>query len=374
MRTAFAQIALAVGFVATVATPDALSGQAPASHAANGSPLWGELVPGPYGIGFTTVKLRDATRTWFMTAAGGATTAGYPLVLRYWYPARPATGAPSMTFRTYLAADAINDELQDPSPQRLEQSSADLKAFFERAQNFPFGQVEADRWARLQDVRLRAVAGAPAVNERFPLVVGVGGSLGNSALAEYLASHGYVVALIGSPAQTDVTPVARMEWYVRDVEFALAHMRTLPNVDGQRIATWGFSFAGMPALLAAMRNPDIDAVVSLESAIFYMPFMAQLRGNPFHDPARLRVPFLHVMRASESRANEQIPGDRFAPLRAAVPLSRERHDHRAPGLRHARRRCGRRARQAAAGPRSRGEAPGRKRRVRPSLPRRVREG
>ena len=63
----------------------------------------------------------------------------------------------------------------------------------------------------------------------------------------------------------------------------------------------------MPALLAAMRNPDIDAVVSLESAIFYPAFLGQLRGNPFFDPTRLRAPFLHVLRTSESRANEQLP-------------------------------------------------------------------
>jgi tetratricopeptide (TPR) repeat protein len=32
--------------------------------------------------------------------------------------------------------------------------------------------------------------------------------------------------------------------------------------------------------------------------------MPQIRGNPFYDPTQLRAPFLHMMRASESRANE----------------------------------------------------------------------
>jgi hypothetical protein len=69
----------------------------------------------------------------------------------------------------------------------------------------------------------------------------------------------------------------------------------------------------MPALLAGMRAPGVDAVVSLESAIFYQPFMQQLTGNPFYDVANLRVPFLHMMREEESRPNEQL--DRLEALR-----------------------------------------------------------
>jgi len=272
--------------------------------AAAASPLWGEMSPGPNAVGFKVLTLRDVTRTWFRPTSGSSLI-GLPVVVRYWYPARPTTGRP-VSFGRYLAADSYDDQLTDPTAARIATSNTGLKAFYERPQNFPFGAVEPDRWARLQEVPLRAVADAPARAERFPAVVGVGGALGNAAIAEYLASHGYVVAVVGSPAETELGNIARMEWYVRDIELALAHLRTMPNVDGSRVATWGFSFAGMPALLAAMRNPDVDAVASLESAIFYASFMPQLRGNPFYDPSRLRVPFLHMMRASESRANEQL--------------------------------------------------------------------
>jgi dienelactone hydrolase len=279
---------------------------ADAQHAtaAAASPLWGEMSPGPNAVGFKVLTLRDVTRTWFRPTSGSSLT-GLPVVVRYWYPAQPTPGRP-MSFGRYLAADSYDDQLTDPTAARIATSNTGLKAFYERPQNFTFGAVEPDRWARLQEVPLRAVADAPARADRFPAVVGVGGALGNAAIAEYLASHGYVVAVVGSPAETELGNVARMEWYVRDIELALATLRTLPNVDGSRVATWGFSFAGMPALLAAMRNPDVDAVASLESAIFYTSFMPQMRGNPFYDPSRLRVPFLHMMRASESRANEQL--------------------------------------------------------------------
>ena len=308
MSKRFSRSATSAAAIATLAAllSAAVSNAAIAQHApaAGASPLWGEMTPGPNAVGFKVLKLRDATRTWFRPTSGSSLI-GLPVVVRYWYPAQGTSGRP-MSFGRYLAADSYDDQLADASAARIAASSTGLKAFYERPQNFTFGAVEPDRWARLQDVPLRAVADAPARAERYPVVVGVGGALGNSAIAEYLASHGYVVAVVGSPAETEMGNVARMEWYVRDIEFALATLRTLPNVDANRVATWGFSFAGMPALLTAMRNPDVDAVASLESAIFYTSFMPQTRGNPFFDPSRLRVPFLHMMRASESRANEQL--------------------------------------------------------------------
>jgi dienelactone hydrolase len=211
-----------------------------------------------------------------------------------------------MTFAGYQVTAIIDEHLADPTRERLEEADRELKAFYERPFNFPFGRIEAERWSLLGPTPLTAVADAPPERGSFPLVVGVGGAQGNAVMAEFLASYGYVVALVSSPADVELAPVARMEWYVRDLEFALARMRELPLVDGGRIATWGFSFAGMPALLAGMRAPGVDAVVSLESAIFYQQYRPQLVGNPFHDPANLRVPFLHMMREDESRPNEQL--------------------------------------------------------------------
>jgi dienelactone hydrolase len=296
-----------------VAATAALPAAAPATDPRDGSPLWGDLVAGPHRAGYRMDKLRDATRGTFRAEGSeGAGGRGYPLVLHYWYPAQPSAqrspGAAPMTFAAYQARSLIDQQLRDPTPARIAEGDREMKAFYERPFNFSFGAVEPDRWARLGPTPLAAVADAAPVRGRFPLVIGVGGPSGNAVLAEYLATHGYVVALVSSPAEIDLAPVARMEWYVRDLEFALARMRDAELVDARRVATWGFSFAGMPALLAAMRSRDIAAVVSLESAIFYAQYSPQMRGNPFHDPAAVRVPFLHMFREEESRPNEQLAG------------------------------------------------------------------
>ena len=274
------------------------------------SPLWGDLVPGSHRVGFRVVKLRDATRSYPVAAGARATERGFPLVLFYWYPAQAAASARPMTFGDYQAAGRINDRLEDGTPEEVATADRDLKGFYERPFNFPFGAIDDAVWARLGPTRLTAIANARPAAGRFPLVVGVGGANGNQALGEYLASHGYVVALIGSPAEVELNQVAQMEYYVRDLEFALARMREQPMVDPGPVATWGFSFAGMPALLASMRSPEIAAVVSLESAIFYPNFAPQMTGNPFYSPTAVRVPFLHMFREKESRPNENLDGYR----------------------------------------------------------------
>lgn len=276
---------------------------------AQSSPLWGDLVPGQHRVGFRVMKLRDATRS-YDRAAERMADRGYPLVLSYWYPATGAGRGSAMTFRDYQRVGRIDDRLEDPTAEELAEGDRDLKGFYERPFNFPFGAIEDAVWARLGPTRLVAVSNANPASGQFPLVVGVGGAGGNQAMGEYLASHGYVVALIGSPANVELNQVARMEWYVRDLEFALARMRELPMVDPGPVATWGFSFAGMPALLASMRSPEIAAVVSLESAIFYPNFGPQMTSNPFYSPTAVRVPFLHMFREEESRPNENLDGFR----------------------------------------------------------------
>ncbi len=303
MRTWF----LATLIAAAPIPATAQQSQPPASRDV-ASPLWGDLVPGPHRVGFRLLKLRDVTRIHQAQAGARATDRGYPLVLSYWYPATGSGRAAVMTFRDYERVGGIDDRLEDPTAEEMAAGNRDLKGFYERPFNFPFGPIDDAVWARLGPTPLTAVANAAPAPGRYPLVVGVGGAGGNQALGEYLASHGYVVALVGSPANADLNPVARMEWYVRDLEFALARMRDLSSVDPGPVATWGFSFAGMPALLASMRSPEIAAVVSLESAIFYPNFAVQMTGNPFYNPAAVRVPFLHMFRSEEGQPNENLDG------------------------------------------------------------------
>ncbi|HYE73813.1 MAG TPA: hypothetical protein VEF04_10790, partial [Blastocatellia bacterium] len=200
--------------------------------------------------------------------------------------------------------------------------------FFERPFNFPYGAVPAERWEQLMKTPTAAVMNAAAEPGSFPLIVGAGGSIGHAVLDEYLASHGYIVARI-TGLEPELTGMTRTEFGVRNLEFLIAHMRDFPNVDRNRLGAIGMSAGGFPPYLLAMRNPEVDAIVIMESAIFYERYVSMLKPSPWHDPKKLTVPFLHMFRQKESEANENLSD--FEALRYS---KRYRYLLAAPNLLH----------------------------------------
>ena len=109
-------------------------------------------------------------------------------------------------------------------------------------------------------------------------------NLETRAMAEQLAADGYVVLApdaLGGRASVSV-PGALMQLLlvprdriIRDVDAALAHLRTLEGVDPERVAVLGFCFGGTQAMQLGSRNPDLNASVILYG------------GNPFNEPEQI---------------------------------------------------------------------------------------
>lgn len=219
-----------------------------------------ELPPpsGPFGVGTSTLQW-DTGRPELLTADPGDTRV---LVAQLWYPTE-AEGVG----RPYLESPAVADAVA---------ARVGLPGFL------------------LDGVHrgtTNAVADAPRATGAFPLVLfspGLGGvRTQNSAWAEDLASHGYVVAAIDHPHDSaavvleDGTLVTSTLRATGDDEADqraaddLASMRaddlvaTLDRleedgVDVGRVATAGHSLGGAAALLAASRDRRVDAVVNLD--------------------------------------------------------------------------------------------------------------
>src|SRR5215203_1180057 len=62
------------------------------------SPLWGDLRPGPYAVGYRTLFAYDAARP----PLDGAASPGRQMQINVWYPARRSRGA-RMRFGDYVA-------------------------------------------------------------------------------------------------------------------------------------------------------------------------------------------------------------------------------------------------------------------------------
>src|SRR5271156_1883777 len=70
------------------------------------TPLWGDLAPGPYRVGFSRLFRFDASRTWQRTRDFKGTFSpdlnGRPVQINVWYPAAVIAAARQMRFADYV--------------------------------------------------------------------------------------------------------------------------------------------------------------------------------------------------------------------------------------------------------------------------------
>jgi hypothetical protein len=254
------------------------------SLANSGPVLWGGLDPGRFDVGFTVVHLLDTSRPFGRSAAR-------PIQVSLWYPVvrDPARARSRMPFSEYVVLNvgAVTDnDRQISTSQRSKLMQQYWKEAFPKAQE---SSVE-----HLLAVPTFALRDAKPANGRFPLIVyvpGYGGTpLTHTPTAEYLASHGYVVAI--SPSQGMTFDTAGEEEQVRDIEFIASSLSTRPMVDPSRRALMGYSFGGGSVIVASMRDSHIAAVVSLDGMALWDHTADIVRNHPAYDPAAFRAPLL----------------------------------------------------------------------------------
>lgn len=282
----FANLCLKLACLAVV-TAAATFAQTPGGTPA----IFGDMKPGPHAVGFRVLRLRDPSRVDQpkRNYYGEVNAADRSRVIdvHLWYPAQPST-APRMT---------IADSMDSSEPEARSAAGRVAKRNFIEPR---FGKVSDEVWDRFLTTPLLAQASANPAAGKFPLILGTLRPFSTTLTNEYLASHGYVVAMtIGLPDSTP--PIRGLQSGVRDMEFAWAHLKGEPYVDGSHLALLGFSEAGFSQFLWAMRNHDVDAIVDLESAIFGIPDFLTSFG---YDPKALRAPFLHTYSVSLAKLDK----------------------------------------------------------------------
>lgn len=254
------------GRIAEAVMAGLTSGAAAAAAVVAGGAAWAlptlELPPpsGSFGVGIATLQW-DTGAPEVLTANPADTRV---LVVELWYPTE-ATGPG----KPYLASSTISDALA---------TQAGLPGFLLD------GLVHGSS---------NAIADAPRADGTFPLVLfspGLGGlRTQNSAWAEDLASHGYIVASLDHPYDSaavvlkDGTIIASTlattgndaaDQRVADdlasirADDLLAALDRLTAELGvgvvEGVATAGHSIGGAAAILAASRDDRVDAVVNLD--------------------------------------------------------------------------------------------------------------
>lgn len=232
----------------------------PAAARAQTPLLWAGLVRGHHGVGYQAVG----------QAAG---------TVHLWYPAASPAGR-VMTVKRYAGA-----------------ADSALATFLRRV-----GLPDSTA-ATLLDSPLLAREGAQPGGEGYPLVLLAQGN-GHDApdqavLAEFLASHGFVVAatpspMIAQPFEREDQVPAFAERQAGDLAAAIGVAARAVGADTTRLALVAHSFGARSALLLAMRRPGFRALVSLDGGIGTATADSLFRRSPSFRLDAPLPPVLHV--------------------------------------------------------------------------------
>jgi dienelactone hydrolase len=291
------RLLLAVG-LASLLIGVSMSGLMPSAGTAQQAPLWAGLEKGVYDVGFRRVWTLDRSRVWPRSAALDSATGNVarPVRVDVWYPAHCA-GRPAMKLRVYL-------EIAPPDP-----IYDDMVFLLHRWDSYSYHGLAADtsRFDRLMAASAAACWDPPMAGERFPLLVYSAGwfnrSPDNTILAEFLASHGFVVAAVpqlnpGLWTYNFQSDAASIENQLRDLEVALGRLIEAEDVDRTRIAAMGYSTGGDVALLLQGRNPLIDAIVGLDAS-WTIGSADDVIDSPWFGSDLNEVPILALRRSTD---------------------------------------------------------------------------
>jgi hypothetical protein len=259
--------------------------------------------PGPYPVGLKVVDQYDRSRTYAASHKASSTSSAgddaRPLQALIWYPSLKSTGKP-MTVGDYSRLADTEIHFGAPHP-------------------------EQNRWRSLLktslDTPLRAVRDAKLAKGHYPVVIYAPSdssvSWENSDLCEYLASHGYVV--LASPSMgvstRDMTDdLAGINAQARDISFLINYAKLLPDTNSSEVAAVSWSWGGISSLFAAVRDPRINGLVSMDGSMRYYPGLVK-RAWDIH-PERMTIPLLFFTRNAsleDLEKDDAPPADKIGP-------------------------------------------------------------
>jgi hypothetical protein len=262
-------------------------------------PQWGRLEPGPYAVGYTVMQKIDHSRTFGpRTDLPNRITLDdhpRPIQINVWYPAVKNDSIERMKYEGYVEWIGVIGKTHTLNDDAKKTGRDEFTKYFSS-----FGTPK-EKIVQLMNTVTAAIKNGIHEKGLFPLILfapGIGDSpVMHTIICEYLASQGYIVASVPSMgwAMREMFPTAScVETQTRDLEYTMTVMREYPSVDIRRIGAVGFSLGSCSALILAMRNIDLDAVVSLDGSIGFKDRITLVKESPFYNPVNVRIPFLHL--------------------------------------------------------------------------------
>ena len=278
--------------------------------------LWDGLQQGEHSVGFETRNLIDETRP---AGDDWDTQESRTIQLSIWYPAETSdAGTSTYALRDYVALTAEEFSRTSDSVSEDERTST-----LESIADFPLNELSAELVTTALDLQARAQQDAYPAPGHFPLLLVVPGNHDPAwrhfLLAEYLASHGYVVAAFPSSVRRNrddfemSMSLTAFRDQVLDTAFALDYMTAEhASVDSARVMLFGFSIGGNTGGFNLLRSHQIDGFVCLDCGIgstWGTGVLNDRFDETFPAAANRSVAFLHISEGGER--NDDSFMDRF---------------------------------------------------------------
>lgn len=257
--------------------------------------------PGMHGVGVRYVKQVDRTRPFtpqrgmLARVFSKGEAQGRPMQTVIWYPAEK--GGRSVAYDEYLQLVGWEADLDASPKEQARTIDAWLQMVTEGKRK---EQVALERRKRMWAVR----DAAPKTG-KFPVVIYAPSinntTFENADIAEYLASHGYIVIAapsVGLSSRWIKKDLMHAELQADDIRFLVDFARTLPQADMARVAAAGFSWGGLSNVLAAAKDERIKALVCIDGAVRY--FNTIVSQAKYAQPAKLRTPLLFLAQSPAS--------------------------------------------------------------------------
>ena len=269
-------------------------------------PLWKNLEPGPYQVGFKTIDYIDKSRS---IPGGLSDNRFFPIQISIWYPTTDQWSIDkALPFEHYFFKTAQKNDFNELSEQQKAQA---MDIFFNYAKYGLSIEFTADEKQEIGSKPTAAMANVREAPGPFPVLLAGhdGGVWKMSTLCEYLASHGYAVIstgpLSGSNRLFRQNTQQVINRRIRTFEIVRGLLDDFPNIDQSQIGLLGLNSDGISTLLYQMKNLTADAMVSVDGWEGKNNGFSYASSSVYYEPANLKIPRMEFQQ-HESPENESL--------------------------------------------------------------------
>jgi tetratricopeptide (TPR) repeat protein len=259
------------------------------------------LDAGPYKVGFKTGIHFDIGRP-PIKEQYAAYRQGRAVHISVWYPAKPKNNHPKMMYAEYVDEVSRMINPQEVTKKTRTKSSQQMSLLLSQLGGDSL--ILKKHLPALLAENVNAYKNAAYLDGAYPILIYPESPNLNNLLSEYLASYGYIVVSISRHGTLDADfewqTVRGIETLVQDCQFALTVVKKEFKIKDDAVAAMGTGMNASAGLAWMMRDPSIDALVSLEGGILTGYEYGLIQKSPYFDFYRVDRPILAIHSPHES--------------------------------------------------------------------------